>query len=65
MKLFNNEGLGQCLLLAQSRDVILVAAIDRDEFVVATNLEPSGSWSWGTYYKNLVLALRDFTTKAQ
>lgn len=63
MKVFYNKGMGNCLLLGQTGDVVLVAAIDRDEFVVATSLAPNGSWTWGTYYKDLGLALKDFTER--
>lgn len=61
MKLFYNPGMGQCALLAQNeKGKILVAAIERNEFVVAHDLSPSGSWIWGKYFKDIALAVKEF-----
>lgn len=61
MKLFFNAGCGKCVLLQKSeKGTVLIAALDKEEFVVAINLAESGSWSQGHYFKDIALATKKF-----
>lgn len=57
MKAFQNEGCGQCVLLEENRGILLIAAIERSEYVVAFGpLESTGRWADGEYIKDLTQA---------
>ena len=61
MKLFFNPGCGQCVLLQKSeKGTVLIASIEREEFIVARDLAESGSWVSGNYFKDIALATKKF-----
>ena len=43
MKVFRNRGCGQCILLEEKNGIMLIAAIERNEYIVAAGpLDASG-----------------------
>lgn len=66
MKIFTNSGCGQCVLLEEKNGIMLIAAVERNEYIVAAGpLDKSGSWTWGKYYKSLDDAKDDYNTKTR
>lgn len=61
MKQFYNEGCGDCIVLAERGKCVLVAAIERDEFVIAQGpIDMKGHWHYGAYYRDIGSAAKAF-----
>ena len=68
MKEFTNRGCGRCALLAEKRDVILVARLEVEAypFVVASGpIERDGSWCHGTYCRDIQAAVQEFEERTK
>lgn len=63
MKKIRNSGCGDCLVLKQVQEYVLIASLDNNEFIVATYLTDEGNWSWGHYFKDLDMALEHFNER--
>lgn len=66
MKIFKNRGCGQCVLLEETNGIMLIAAVERNEYIVAAGpLDAFGSWTGGSYHKTLDDAKDDYDTKTR
>lgn len=66
MRLFYNVGCGNCLLLEERKGTLLIAAMERNEYIVASGpLESDGSWSWGKYYNNIDEAKEEYDRRTK
>lgn len=64
MKEFNNRGCGKCIVLDERNGFMLMAAVERNEYIIApAPIERDGSWTWGSYYKDIFDAVADYKTK--
>lgn len=64
MQAIHNEGCGACVVLENHNNVVLIAAIERNEYVVAGDLNKDGSWHWGEYFKDLQAAAKRYAARA-
>lgn len=63
---FYNKGCGKCVLLDERGGFMLIAALERDEYIIALSpVEPDGSWTWGSYYKDLFMAVADYRERTR
>lgn len=68
MRVFQNKGCGRCVLLEQdsASSMMLIAAVDRGEYVVACGpLADDGSWNWALYYNSIDEAVEDYREKTK
>lgn len=58
MNEFYNKGCGKCISLDVCGGYMLIAALERNEYIIAPSLiNTEGNWTWGIYYKDLVAAV--------
>lgn len=65
IRIFKNAGMGDCVLLKEDKDFVLVASPTKNEFVVANHLESDGMWRWGEYFDEIDDALNYFNKKTK
>lgn len=58
---FYNRGCGKCVLLDERNGLMLIAAVDRGEYIIApAPLDRDGSWTWGSYCKDVFTAVAEY-----
>lgn len=63
---FYNKRRGKCVLLDERKGFMLIAAIERNEYIIALSpVKPDGSWTWGSYYKDLFTAVAEYKDKTK
>lgn len=65
MRVFTNAGCGVCVALEERNGVVLIAATERNEYVVAHRLNQDGTWSCGEYFKDLQAAVTRYKKKSK
>ena len=60
---FYNKGCGKCI---RRNGYMLIAAVERNEYIIAPSpVEPDGSWTWGSYYKDLFTAVAEYQSRTE
>lgn len=49
-KMFDNSGMGQCVILKSEKDTYLVLALARNQYIVCSDIDENGSWLFGNYF---------------
>lgn len=63
---FENRGCGKCVRLDERGGYSLIAAVERGEYIIAPSpIDSNGSWTWGSYYKDLITAVAAYKKMAE
>lgn len=63
---FYNKGCGKCIRLDERNGYMPIAAVERNEYIIAPSpVEPDGSWTWGSYYKDLFTAVAEYQSRTE
>ena len=66
MAAFYNKVCGKCIRLDERNGYMLIAAVERNEYIIAPSpVEPDGSWTWGSYYKDLFTAVAEYQSRTE
>ena len=63
---FYKKGCGKWILLEERKGFMLIEAVERNEYIIAPSpVEPDGSWTWGSYYKDLFTAVAEYQSRTE